>query len=70
MEQPNHGTRKTNEVEEIWLDGAKRRRRGSEEPCSHHNEEGYKALVASATKERQHGRRASIWAQQTTDNIP
>ena len=39
MEEPNHGTRKTNEVEEIWS-GEEKRRRGSEEPCNHHNEEG------------------------------
>ena len=39
MEEPNHGTRKTNEVEKIWSGGEKRRR-GSEEPCNHRNEEG------------------------------
>ena len=39
MEELNHGTKKTNEVEEIWSGGEKGRR-GSEEPCSHHNEEG------------------------------
>ena len=39
MEEPNHGTRKKNEVEKIWSGGEKRRR-GSEEPCNHHNEEG------------------------------
>ena len=49
MEEPNHGTRKTNEVEEIWSGGEKGRR-GSEEPCSHHNEEGYKDAGGTSNK--------------------
>ena len=59
MEEPNHGIRKTNEVEEIWSNGAKRRRRGSEEPCSHHNEEGDED--ASGTSNGHSSKGAAAW---------